>query len=105
MPAKFKGLLDRALLSGFAYRYESGNLLQQKLLTGRTAELFITLDTPVFWYKWLQGRPIYSQLKHTVLGFCGIKTVASQYFAPVIHSTSEKRETWLAKVERRARAI
>ena len=49
MPAKLKGLLDRVLLPGFAFRYTSGKMLPDKLLQGRTAEVLVTADSPR-WY-------------------------------------------------------
>ena len=98
MPAKFKGLIDRIFLSGFAFEYEPKKHIPNKLLTGRTAQIIVTLDTPVFWYKWIQGNPIYKQLKRTILDFVGIKNQSINYFGPVIGSSEEQRERWLAKV-------
>lgn len=99
MPAKLKALFDRAFLPGFAFRYVKGKAIPEKLLKGRTAELIFTLDTPVFWYKWIQGNPIYLNLKRTILDFAGIKNVSANYFGPVINSTDQQRQKWLQKVE------
>lgn len=105
IPAKFKGVIDRTFLPGFAFKYkgEKGGL--EKLLTGRTSELIITLDTPAFWYKYVQGNLIYKQLKNAVLGFSGIKNISSTYFAPVLNSTENIREKWLIKVQKLANNI
>lgn len=100
MPAKFKGLFDRALLPGFAFQYHKGKAIPEKLLKGRTAELFITLDTPPLWYKWVQKRPIYFQLKYSILHFVGIKNIATHYFGPVIQSDAHKRKKWLQQVKK-----
>ncbi len=48
MPAKFKGAIDRVFLPGFSFKYVEGKSIPQKLLKGRTSELLVTLDTPVF---------------------------------------------------------
>lgn len=98
MPAKFKGLIDRVFLSGFAFEYEANKPIPKKLLTGRTAQIIVTLDTPVFWYKWIQGNPLYKQLKRTILDFVGIKNQSIHYFGPVIGSSDQQKERWLAKV-------
>lgn len=105
IPAKFKGVIDRTFLPGFAFKYkdEKGGL--EKLLIGRTSELIITLDTPAFWYKYAQGNLIYKQLKNAVLDFSGIKNLSSTYFGPVISSTEELRNRWLIKVQKLANNI
>lgn len=105
IPAKFKGAIDRTFLPGFAFKYKDDKGGIERLLTGRTSELIITLDTPVFWYKYVQGNLIYKQLKDAILGFSGIKNVASTYFGPVISSTEDKREKWLEKVQKLASNI
>jgi len=105
VPAKFKGVIDRTFLPGFAFKYkdEKGGL--EKLLIGRTSDLIFTLDTPAFWYKYIQGNLIYKQLKNAVLGFSGIKNLSSTYFAPVLNSTEEQRVKWLRKVKKLAKRI
>lgn len=105
VPAKFKGLIDRTFLPGFAFRYVEGKVMPEKLLRGRTAELIVTLDTPVFWYKRVMGNPIYHHLKHTVLGFVGIRNRAVTYFGPVIKSSDSERAGWFTKVARLARRL
>lgn len=102
IPAQFKGLLDRTLLPGFAFRYQPGKMIPEKLLPGRTAEILVTLDTPPFWYRWVQGRPIHTQLQRTILGFVGIRNRRTRYFGPVISSSESTRAGWLAAVERLA---
>ncbi|OBP16341.1 NAD(P)H dehydrogenase [Rheinheimera sp. SA_1] len=102
MPAKLKGLFDRVLLPGFAFSYQQGKAIPDQLLKGRTSELLLTLDTPVFWYKWWQGNPLYFQLTRTILGFVGIKNQASHYFSPVLSADAAKRQRWLDKVQQLA---
>ncbi|MEF1337492.1 NAD(P)H-dependent oxidoreductase, partial [Vibrio rotiferianus] len=42
VPAKFKGIVDRVFLPNFAFKYTEGNMFPEKLLSGRSSELFIT---------------------------------------------------------------
>lgn len=105
MPAKFKGAIDRTFLSGFAFAYEQGKSIPKKLLKGRTSELIITLDTPVFWYKLVQGNVIYKHLKRTILDFSGIKNKSARYFGPVISSKPEQRAAWKKSVMRLASKV
>ena len=102
MPAKLKGLFDRVLLPGFAFAYQPGKTVPDQLLKGHISELLLTLDTPVFWYKWWQVNPLYFQLTRTILGFVGIRNKASHYFGPVIRADEEQRQRWLAKVQQLA---
>ena len=100
MPAKFKGAIDRVFLPGFSFKYVEGKSIPQKLLEGRTSELLVTLDTPVFWYKYIQGNVIYKNFKHCILDFSGIKNKTTTYFGPVINSSSDQRKVWLEKAAR-----
>jgi len=97
VPAKFKGIIDRTFLSGFAFKYEKGKSIPKKLLKGKTSELIITLDTPTFWYKWFQGNPIVRHLKNTILDFSGIKNINTIFFGPVINSKDKQINNWLRK--------
>ena len=46
MPALMKGFFDRVFLPGFAFRYREDSAFWDKLLSGRTARLIVTMDTP-----------------------------------------------------------
>ncbi|MGB6188972.1 MAG: NAD(P)H-dependent oxidoreductase, partial [Aeromonas molluscorum] len=43
MPARLKGVLDRTLLPGFAFRYQKGKVHPERLLAGKTARLLLTM--------------------------------------------------------------
>lgn len=105
LPAKFKGLIDRVFLPNFAFRYVESKAFPEKLLLGRSSELFITLDTPPFWYKYFKGNAIYKQLKISILDFSGIKNRSTTYFGPVVGSSAETRQEWLGKVSKQAGKI
>lgn len=73
MPTKAKAVLDRALTSGFAYKYHRRGMGWDKLLSGRTADAVITSDTPPLIDTLLYWRPGRRVLRNQVLEFCGIK--------------------------------
>ncbi|ASP40356.1 NAD(P)H dehydrogenase [Bacterioplanes sanyensis] len=102
MPARLKGLFDRILLPGYAFKYVEGKAWPKQLLKGRTSELVVTLDTPVWWHKWFQGNPMVKQLKHTILEFVGIKVRSVRYFGPVMNAKEEQIERWINSVQRLA---
>ncbi|EEE43148.1 NAD(P)H-dependent oxidoreductase [Roseibium alexandrii] len=98
MPAKLKGLIDRILLPGKAYKFVSGKALPEKLMAGRTSEVLVTSDTPHWYFKFIYGQGIKKQTKMQILDFCGLKMKNYSWFAPIQGSTEQAR----AKMIRRA---
>ena len=66
MPALLKGFFDRTFLPGFAFKYRNRSQLWDKLLSGRTADLLVTLDTPPWYFRWIYGAPAHRQMVRTV---------------------------------------
>jgi 1,4-dihydroxy-2-naphthoate octaprenyltransferase len=95
-PARLKGLFDRLLAPGFAFRYFDDGHYQPRL-TGRTAELITTMDTPPWVYRWIYCAPGHRALGQATLGFCGIRVVRRTVFGPVIQSDAAERARWLAR--------
>ena len=95
-PSLVQGFFDRVFLPGFAFKYGEGSSLPDKLLTGRTAHLMVTMDTPAWYYRWVFHRPGHNQMKRTILEFCGIKVAKISEFAPIKGSSQEQREKWIA---------
>lgn len=82
-PAQLKGLVDRVLLPGFAFRYHKDDPFWDRLLAGRSADVLITTDTPAL-YLWLAyGNPVVRRWRGQILGFCGFKPVRIARFGPV----------------------
>jgi putative NADPH-quinone reductase len=99
-PALLKGFIDRLFLPEFAFRYRENSLFWDKLLTGKSARLVVTMDTPKWYYYLVYGKPGHNAMKKGTLNFCGIKPVRITTFAPVKTSDKEKRQKWLNKVEK-----
>lgn len=95
MPSIMKGFIDRTFLPGFAFKYRDNSQFWDKLLTGRSAHLLVTMDTPPWYYRWIYNRPGHNEMKKTILGFCGIKVNRILEFSPIKGSSQEKREKWL----------
>lgn len=95
MPARLKGLLDRVLLPGWAFRECTGGTGFEGLLGGRSAETLTTMDTPDLVYRWLYHAPGQRALAQATLGFCGIDVVRASRFGMVKSSTPAERERWL----------
>ena len=94
-PALLKGFLDRVMTPGFAFRHLEGNRWE-KLLAGRTADLITTMDTPPPIYRHVYRAPGSSALARATLGYCGLRTTRIDTFGPVITSSRNRRERWLA---------
>jgi len=99
-PALLKGFIDRLFLPGFAFEYQEKSPFPKKLLTGKTARLVVTTDTPNWYYSLVYRKPGHNSMKKSILGFCGIKSVKISTFGPVKNSTDVQRNGWLTKVEK-----
>ncbi len=95
-PALLKGFFDRLFLPGIAFKFKAGSATRwDRLLSGRTARLLVTMDTPPWYYRWVYRMPGHNQMKRTILEFCGVRPVRVSEFGPVKTSTAEKRSRWL----------
>lgn len=102
-PAQLKGLIDRVLLPGFAFRYHKDDPFWDRLLIGRSADAIITTDTPSWYLRFAYGNPVVRRWRGQILGFCGFKPVRIVKFGPVRHGGAEKNiGAWRRKVERLA---
>lgn len=100
MPAKLKGLFDRTLLPGFAFKYQDNSPFPAQLLKGRSAEVLVAADTPVWWLYLVLRAGGYRAMKSQILGFCGFKPVRFHTFAPLRGSSAEQRQGWLDKARK-----
>ncbi len=98
-PALLKGFIDRLFLPGIAFEYQEKSPLPKKLLTGKTARLIVTTDTPAWYYALVFRKPGHRSMKKCILGFCGIKPVKITSLGSVKKSTEAQRNAWLNKVE------
>jgi len=99
-PALLKGFLDRVLTPGFAFHHVTHDRWD-KLLSGRTADLITTMDTPPLIYRFLYRAPGQQALARATLGYCGIRSARIQAFGPVIAARADQCQQWLD----RARSI
>lgn len=105
-PAQLKGLIDRVLLPGFAFRYHRADPFWDRLLAGRSADAIITTDTPSWYLRWAYGNPVVRRWRGQILGFCGFKPVRIARFGPVRQGGAEKNiGAWHREVERMAASV
>lgn len=98
-PAVLKGFIDRVLLPGFAFKYIEGRMMPEKLLTGRSARVIVTTDTPLPLLQYLMGDTSVKTLRQNVLGFCGFAPIKAKRIGVVRGSSPEQRQKWLSEVK------
>ena len=102
-PAALKGLLDRVVLPGFAFRYRKKGPFWDRLLAGRSADVIVTMDTPPWYLRAVYGDPVGRRWRRQVLGFCGFDPVRMFRFGPTRRGQAKQRiEGWQAQVAKAA---
>lgn len=74
-PMQLKGLIDRLLLPGFAFRYHRDDPFWDRRLSGRSADVIVTMDTPPWYLRLVYGDPVGRRWRRQILGFCGFRPV------------------------------
>ncbi|KKC98880.1 NAD(P)H-dependent oxidoreductase [Photobacterium halotolerans] len=98
LPAKFKGLIDRAILPGFAFQFEENNPYPVQLLQGKTARIILTMDAPAEMLV-EQAEAVLAQLDRFMLQFCGVSPAETTLLGSVILSTETQRQSWLEDIQ------
>ncbi|MDK2594064.1 NAD(P)H-dependent oxidoreductase [Pseudoalteromonas obscura] len=93
LPAKLKGLFDRAFLPDFSFKYEKDNPVPVQLLTGKTSRLILTMDMPAQ-YMEEQAAPVITQLDTYTLQFCGIQKAQINLFGSLVLATPDDKQKW-----------
>ncbi|MEE4154080.1 MAG: NAD(P)H-dependent oxidoreductase [Erythrobacter sp.] len=105
-PAQLKGLIDRAILPGFAFAYHANDPWWDRLLEGRSADVIVTMDTPPIFLRLAYGNAIVRRWKGQILGFVGFRPVRFLAYGPVRQGGANKRlPKWKKGIERLARTI
>lgn len=98
VPAIVKGLIDRAWIPGFAFKFADHGLTWEKRLSGRTARIITSANTPP-WLMYFMYGPITVDLSQAVLGFAGLRA-RTTIFGPSERASAATHARWLKKVER-----
>ncbi len=103
MPAALKAFIDRVFLSGAAFSYRERSSLPDPFLTGRTARIVMTMDSPRWWNRIAYHGAAETSLRTATLGYCGIKTVGVSRFSPIRFSDDGVRQRWIERVAKLGR--
>ena len=105
LPALLKGFIDRVFISGFSHRY-LGKRRYVKLLTGKSAELIVTMDAPGFFEKFLLCAAATRRvMQQAVLEFCGIRPVKITRFAQLRTKNAQQRVAILDQISRQIKKL
>ncbi|MEM8935294.1 MAG: NAD(P)H-dependent oxidoreductase [Pseudomonadota bacterium] len=99
MPSSAKAVLDRALTPGFAFKYHKKGVAWDKLLEGKTADGFVTSDTPPLLDTFVYQKPARRVLKNQVFDFCGVKAKSIIQFGSVKMASAKKIARWMTRAE------
>lgn len=101
MPAKLKGLFDRALLPGrtFDTRRTTFMGFPKPMLSGRSARVIVTSDTPGWFMQLRYGNALFRQIRRQVLGFVGIAPTRITHFRMTNQAKPQQIQSWTRSVE------
>jgi NAD(P)H dehydrogenase (quinone) len=99
MPAITKGFIDRIFLPGFAFKNHSGKNFPEKLLSGKSMRMLVTMDTPKWWFYIVYRASQYQIMKNIIFGYVGFKPIRFSTFGFIRKSTDKQRNNWLQQVE------
>lgn len=97
VPAMLKAFLEQVMRPGFALRYRDKGF-PEKLLTGRTAHIVVTMGMPALFYKLYFGAHSVKSLERNILKFVGIEPVERTIIGSV-EASANRRKQWLAEME------
>lgn len=102
LPAKLKGLIDRAFLPGrtFDPRTTTRVGLPAPLLQGRSARVILTSDTPGWFMRLIYRNALIWQLRGQILGFVGIRPSRFTHLSGASEPRPGVVARWIGQVER-----
>ena len=99
-PALLKGYIDRVFLPGFAMRYHARFPYVEPLLTGRSARVLYTQNSPSLAGRLLRGDLFWRWISGAVLRHCGFRPVRRLALYRAKDTTLDERQRFLASVRR-----
>ena len=104
-PAMFKGFIDKLLWPGFAFRYRKNSVRPEKLMKGKSVRIFITMDNPWYYYRYVQGGGGIHAMKHSTLGFCGFSPIRFTILDKVRRASAETIAKRMKKIEKLGKSV
>jgi NAD(P)H dehydrogenase (quinone) len=99
-PALLKGFIDRTFLPSFAFKYRDSGPFWDKLLVGRSSELWLLSDSPRIWFALKYWNSPIKWLKTATLDFCGFKPIKVNVVDRVRFLNDEQRKKALLRAHK-----
>jgi len=96
-PAILRGWIDRVIRTNSCYNFTKDGIVSH--VGGKIVQIFSTSNTPRDVEINVFGDPIENFWKVVVFGMLGTKSFERRNFEPVVLSTPDERQGWLAEVE------
>ncbi|SLN66134.1 hypothetical protein TRL7639_03750 [Falsiruegeria litorea R37] len=102
LPAKLKGLIDRMFIPGRTFDTRKTTLagLPAPMLTGRTARVILTSDTPGWFMRLVYRQALIRQMRGQILGFVGFKPTRFTYFSGASAPKPGRVDRWISQVSK-----
>ncbi len=101
LPAKLKGLFDRAFLPGRTFTTREVNWMgmPKPMLSGRTGRVIVTSDTPGWFLRWIYRNAMLRQVRDQIFGFVGIKPARLTHFSCASQPKPGAVARWVDRVK------
>lgn len=100
LPAKLKGLFDRALVPGLAFDPRNKKFgMPSPLLNGRSARFIVTSDTPMWALRLMYRRAILFAVQGQIFKFVGMKPKRPLWFSGASEADERTIARWAGQVE------
>lgn len=97
MPAKLKGMFDRAWLPGFAFNFDKKTKALIQRLQGKTARVVVVAGTHSPFMTWLKFGDYTNEISRGILGFAGFDVRVST-FGPCDHVEPHVHNEWMNEI-------
>ena len=104
MPALLKAFIEQVMRPGVALRYRERGF-PQRLLTGRSARLVVTMGMPATIYRWYFRAHGVRGLERSILGFAGMRPIRESLLGMVETAGDAKWRRWLAQINEFGRRL
>ncbi len=96
LPAKLKGLFDRAFVPGLAFntRIKTRLGMPTPMLNGKTARVILTSDTPMWFERLIYRQALMHQTTKQLFGFVGIKPTRYTWFSGASDAEKDRVDAW-----------
>ncbi len=103
MPAILKGFFEQVLRPGFAFGAGARGPFTEKLLTGKSARIVVTMWMPAVVYRWYFRAHSLKSLERNILGFCGVAPIDETLIGTVEEASKAPHEKWLTALRKLGR--